>query len=348
MRHIFRFITILMAFWLAGSLSSCIKETSFETETGTDSTDNSSAGIWVLKYYETKNFEDPLSRPSVSYFQYDTIQNTITLIDTLFSSFTTDPFIARTKRYRYNENGLLASFTYEIPARSEILSLTVDYNSDDLPENFSYVYSGGGTTTRVGVFEWSKLGDKFFGKYTDPGVTSTPYSTGDTRFLLDSAKRLEELTYITQDPANYGDAKESVTRNTAGEVLIEKYQQNFAGRFITLDSVYYERDYSKPDRLYSFYRLWAGGLHWYNTGYDVGFTQGLTRYTDLFDYDKHNRLRSVTYSESVPGSGILEKLFEQTVVNEYDSNDNPIKIVVTEDGVRKYEIKLTWQKISWN
>ena len=325
--------------------SGCQKEISEQLPNDQDSL--VTGGVWLIKQMEVKSFYDTSLNRTVAYFFYDSTQRTITYIDTTF--FQNDPtfYIAKRKVYTYDAQGFLKSVSSLQGGWTNSLDMNIYYNSSGLPDKFEFRSLLAGDYNRDAIFNWTQTGSSFYGTYTDPWNTGSPYHLGDRRFTVNGNKELEEVIYISQDTIHYGDAKELTIRNADGEVIGEKVQYRTGNQFITEDSVVYQRDYAQPTRVRDFYLLWTGKMQWYNDGYDIGFTRGITGYTDIFEFDKHIMTKKTRYQRNPSGNPVFTKEDEETMQIEYDSNKNPVKLLQFDGGVKDYEIAIVWKKINW-
>ncbi len=344
-RTIFQIFSGILFFCFCLFNSGCQKEISDELPNGPDSL--STAGVWLIKKMEVKSFYDTSLNRTVSYFFYDTTQRTITFIDTTYFQNNPAFYIAKRKVYTYDTQGFLKSFSNLNASQPNSLDLNIFYNSTGLPDKFEFRSLSLGDYNRDATFNWTQTGSNFYATYSDPGNTGSPYNLGDRRFIVNGNKELEEVIYISQDTVNYGDAKEVTIRNADGEVIGEKIQYRTGNQFITEDSVVYERDYAQPTRVRDFYLLWSGKLQWYNDGYDIGFTRGLTGYTDIFEFDKHIMTKKTRYQRNPSGNPAFTKEDEETMQIEYDSNKNPVRLIQFDQGIKDYEITIVWQKVNW-
>jgi len=324
--------------------SGCQKEISEDLTNGPDSL--VTEGVWLIKKMEVKSFYDTSLNRRVGYFFYDSTQRTITFLDTNFYQNNPADYVAKREVHTYDTLGFLKSFATQTAGQPFSYSAKIFYNSLGLPDKFEYKAPFPGVDHDA-VFTWTQSGSNFYGIFTDPSSTSTPYSFGDRRFTVNANKELEELVYISQDTANYGDAKELTVRNADGEVIGEKNQYRTGNQYITEDSVVYERDYAQPTRVRDFYFLWSGKLQWYNDGYDIGFTRGLTGYSDIFEFDKHIMTKKTRYVRNPSGNPAFTKEDEETMQIEYDSNKNPVRLIQFYEGIKDYEITIVWQKVNW-
>ena len=325
--------------------SGCQKEISDELPNGPDSL--STAGVWLIKKMEVKSFYDTSLNRTAAYFFYDTTQRTITYIDTTYFQNNPADYIPKRKVYTYDTQGFLKSVSSIQAGQPNPFNMNILYNSSGLPDKFEFRSLSPGDYNRDAIFNWTQTGPNFYATYSDPGNTGSPYNLGDRRFIVNGNKELEEVIYISQDTVNNGDAKELAIRNADGEVIGEKIQYRTGNQYITEDSVAYERDYAQPTRVRDFYLLWSGKLQWYNDGYDIGFTRGLTGYTDIFEFDKNIMTKKTRYQRNPSGNPAFTRDYEETMQIEYDSNKNPVRLLQFYEGIKDYEITIVWQKINW-
>lgn len=335
----FAFIFLLLStVWL----SSCQREID-EWLIHQDST--TSPDLWVIKRRSVQYFNNVTpsnfgEQTRKSGFYYDSAAKSIVVKDTILHS--NEPGYYTTYTYRYDGQGHLTEYIDETD------SLTISYNSDDVPDKITFYDGWMGTQSNQWNLNWNAVPGGYSGIMTDPMDISIPYSSGNRLFNITAEKKLISEISVPTNPAGDFQKVEAV-RTANGDVSTMKISFGKGNNLIVTDSVVYQRDNGYPPRLYDFYHFWSGGLDWLPTSgpsLSVGFTLPPSMFNDLFHFEQ-NLINKFTYYRRDNASANYQVDYSYTFQTQYDTNKNPVKITMIENGVRMMEIGYEWRKIGW-
>lgn len=320
---------------IAFLISSCQKD--LENPTGT----SEDTAVWVLKTKKIQGFATSIGHVAYTTnatFYYDTAAKTLTYRDTGDNQHTSE------YKYFYTSKGALIR---AISAHDGAVYQQADisYNSDSLINKITYATQG---VSHEGTFQWSRQGTDYFGQYTDPSITSTPFSEGKRTLTLNSKKQLVKEVYLATT-SGVPDQIEEVQRDASGSVVLSKLSFALGNVQVLQDSVIYTRDNTSPSRLSEFHSLWGKGIEWYSNGYFISFLVPPVWETEYHTYSNSLTKKKEHFTADIDANGniIMIPYYTEEFVFEYDANKNPVKLITYIEGEKSHEVIFTWQKISW-
>lgn len=299
--------------------------------------------VWVLTTKSIEGFQTAAGHVAYTTraaYYYDTVARTLTYRDTSDNQATSE------YKYFYDTNGRLVQVDKNLATGSAEYQTEISYNSDSLISKIVYNdYIG----IHEGTFQWSRQGTNYFGQYTDPSITSSPYTDGKRSFLLNDKKQLIEQVNMSTDAA-YADIVLKATLDGNGSAILTKSYNRKGNTLDILDSVVYTRENTYPARLSTFHSLWGRGIEWFSNDYFISFLIPPVWETEYYVYINsltNMRTHYMPDASQVGNNPPLKYGYDDKYVTEYDADKNPVKHTIFMQGEKIAEVKFTWQKIKW-